>query len=127
LVHKFSGINVYSVLALPILLYVIENWALRKKDKKRLTSLKMKNFRRTAGYTLLDHKRNEAIFDEFILESVDEKRRRHKSNCRHVTRVDNNRMSKRMLSYRRSGRRRLGRTLKRLLDEAETGLTRPNS
>jgi phosphoribosylaminoimidazole-succinocarboxamide synthase len=62
----------------PIILYGIENYALRKKDKKRLTSLKMRNFR-TAGYTLLDRKRNEASFEEFKIEPVDEKRRRYKS------------------------------------------------
>jgi hypothetical protein len=32
-----------------------------------------------------------------------------------------------MLNYRPNGRRRLGRPLKRLLDEAETGLSWPNS
>jgi hypothetical protein len=38
-----------------------------------------------------------------------------------------NRMPKVMLNCRPNGRRRLGRPLKRLLDEAETGLLRPNS
>jgi len=32
-----------------------------------------------------------------------------------------------MLNYTPNGRTRLGRPLKRLLDEAETGLSRPNS
>jgi len=32
-----------------------------------------------------------------------------------------------MLNYRPNGRRRLGRPLKRLLDEIETGLSIPNS
>jgi len=32
-----------------------------------------------------------------------------------------------MLNYELNGRRRLGRPSKRLLDEAETGLSRPNS
>jgi hypothetical protein len=38
-----------------------------------------------------------------------------------------NRMIKIMLNYRPNGRRRLGRPLKRLLDEAETSLSRPYS
>ena len=42
LAHKFSTIKVYSALVLPILLYGIEIWTLRKKDRKRLTSIKMK-------------------------------------------------------------------------------------
>jgi len=32
-----------------------------------------------------------------------------------------------MLNYRPNGYRRLGRPLRRLLDEAETGLSKPNS
>jgi len=39
---------------------------------------------------------------------------------------DNNRMPKIMLNCRPNGRRRLGRPWKRLLDEAEIGLSRPN-
>ena len=42
LAHKFSTITVYNALVLPIILYGIEIWSLRKKDKKRLTSIKMK-------------------------------------------------------------------------------------
>jgi hypothetical protein len=91
----------------------------------------MKFFGRTAEYPICDHKRNEEILEELKVESVDKKLRRYKSNClRHVTRMNNNnnnRMPKIMLIYRSNGRRQLGRPLKRLLDEAETGLSRPNS
>jgi hypothetical protein len=52
----------------------------------------------------------------------------YKSNwLRHVTGINKKRMPKIMLNYRPNGRRRLGRPLRRLLDEAETGLSRPNS
>jgi hypothetical protein len=88
----------------------------------------MKVFRRTAGYTLFYHKSNEEILEELKIEPVDEKLRRCKSNwLRHVTRMDSNRMPKIMLNCRANGRRRLGITLKGLSDEAETGLSRPNS
>ena len=33
-----------------------------KKDKKRLASIELKFFRRTSGYTVLYHKRNEENF-----------------------------------------------------------------
>jgi hypothetical protein len=90
-----SSIKVYSALALPILLYGSEIWTLRPKDKKRLTLIKIKFFRRTAGYTLFDHKRNEEILEELKVKPVDEKLRRYKSNwLQHVTRMNNNRMSK---------------------------------
>jgi len=39
----------------------------------------------------------------------------------------NIRMPKIMVNFRPNARRRLGRLLKRLLDEADTGLSRPNS
>jgi len=59
------------------------------------------------------------------VEPVYEELRRYKSRwLRHVTRMNNNKI---MLNYRQNGRRRLGRPLKRLLGEAETGLSRPNS
>jgi hypothetical protein len=88
----------------------------------------MKFFKRTAGYTLFDHERKQEIFEGLKLEAVDEKLRRYKLNwLRHVTRMNNSRMPKIMLNYRPNGPRRLGRPLKRLLDEAETGLSRPES
>jgi hypothetical protein len=63
LVQKFSRIKAYNALALPILLHDSKIWTLRKKDKKRLTSVEIIFFRRTAGHTLLDHKRNEEILE----------------------------------------------------------------
>ena len=41
--------------------------------------------------------------------------------------MNNKWMPKIMLNYRSNGRRQIGRPLKRLLDEAKTGLSRPNS
>jgi len=88
----------------------------------------MKFFKRTAGYTMFDHKRNEYILEELKVEPVDERLRRHKSNSlQHVTRMKNKGMPKIMLNYRPNGRRRCGRSPKRLLDEDETGLSRPDS
>jgi hypothetical protein len=46
----------HNALALPILPHGVEIWALRQKDKKGLTSIEMKFFRRTAGYALYVHK-----------------------------------------------------------------------
>ena len=83
------------------------------KDKKQLTLIEVKVFRKTAGYTLLDHKRNEEILGKLIVEPVDEKLRRQKSNWlqRHITRT-NNRMPKIMVNCRPNGRKQLERLLK---------------
>jgi len=90
----------------------------------RLTSIEIKFFIRT----LFGHKRNEEVLEELKLETIKEKIRRYKSNLlRGVTRMNNNRMAKIMLNYRPNGRRRFGRPLKRLLDEAETSLSMRNT
>ena len=62
-----------------------------------------------------------------IVIEFDEKLRRCKSHwLRRGTRITNNRMAKIMLNYGPNGRREPGRPLKRLLDAAETGLSRSN-
>jgi hypothetical protein len=78
LIQKFSRIKVYNVLNLQIILYESEILNLRKNYKRRFTPIAMKFFRRTAGYTLFDQKRNEEILEEFKVVSVDEKLRRYK-------------------------------------------------
>ncbi|KAJ4431553.1 hypothetical protein ANN_20152 [Periplaneta americana] len=79
--------------------------------------------RRTAGYTLLDRKRNEEILEQLEVESVEEKISRYKFNwLDHVRRMENSRIPKIMMQYKPRGHRRPGRPLRRLLDGAETGL-----
>jgi hypothetical protein len=98
----------------------------RQKDKKRLTSFQTKFFR-TAGQTLFCYRRNEEILFELKVGPVDEKLIGYKSNSlQHVTRLNYNRMPKTVLNYGPNGRRRLGRPLKRLLDDTKTGQSRPN-
>jgi hypothetical protein len=68
---------------------------LRQKDKKRLTPIEIKFFRRTGGYTLFDQEINEKILEELKAEPIDKKLRRYKPNClQHVTRMNNSRMTK---------------------------------
>ena len=111
---SFTTMTIYY---LPIILYGREIWALRKKNKKRSTSIEKKIFRRTARYTHCDHKRNEEILEEMKVEPVDEKLRSYKSNwLRHLTGTNNNTMPEIILNYRPNGQRRLGTPLKRLLD-----------
>jgi len=72
----------------------------------------------------LTTKRNEEILEALKAEKADDKLRGYKSNLlQHVTRMNSSRMAKIMLNCRPNGRRRLGRPLERLLDEAETGLS----
>jgi hypothetical protein len=73
--QKFSRIKVYNALALPILLYAREIWALRKKDKKTIHINRDELFR-TDGNTVYDHKRNKEILEDLQVEPFDEKLRR---------------------------------------------------
>jgi len=71
----------------------------------------MKVFRRTAVHILLDHKRNEDIFEELKVETVDEKLRRYKSNwLRHATRTNSKRLPKIMLNYRSNIKKKTWKT-----------------
>jgi len=87
-----------------------------------LTLFERKCFKRKPRSPFFDHKTNKEISEEMKAERVDEKQRRYKSNCqRHVTRMKHVGMATIMLNSRPNGRRRLGRPLYRILDEAETG------
>ena len=67
---------------------------------------------------------NEEVLEELEVATFDEKLRRYKSNyLRQATRINSKEMPKIMLNYRTEGRKSLGSLLKRLLDEAETGLS----
>jgi hypothetical protein len=58
----------------------------KKENKKLLTSVGIKFFRITAGYTLFDHKTNEEILENLTVELVYQTLSRHKSNwLRHIT------------------------------------------
>ena len=106
--------KVHNALAFAILLCEREFWTLKKIDI---------NIDGIFHHFFFYHKSNEEILEEFKVEPVDEELRRYKSNwLRHVTRLDNNRMPKIMLNYRTNRRRRLGRSLKRLLEQADAGL-----
>jgi hypothetical protein len=74
----------------------------------------------------LDHKKNEDILQELNTTPVLEKITKYRHNwVKHVHRMDNSRFPKALIEYQPRGRRRLGRPLKRLLDdvqiETETG------
>ncbi|KAJ4447022.1 hypothetical protein ANN_09010 [Periplaneta americana] len=78
--------------------------------------------------SITDRKRNEEILEQLEVESVEEKITRYKFNwLDHVRRMENSRIPKIMMQYKPRGHRRPGRSLRRLLDGAETGLQRPNS
>jgi len=53
--------DAYKFLARCVLSSGSKAWTNRKQDEQRRTSAKIKFLRKIAGYSLLDHKRNELI------------------------------------------------------------------
>ena len=90
LVQKFSR-KKYIIHRLSQFLYMKAKH-LKKKGLKPTDITRDDFFSETAGYTLLNHKRNEETLEELTAEPTDEKLRRYKSNWLHVTRRNNNRM-----------------------------------
>jgi hypothetical protein len=121
-----TSLKLYKTLTLPTLLYVSEIWTIKQCDKNRLRTAEIKYLRRTAGYTLFDHKRTEEILEELHVTPLEDElcTYRHKW-FQHVHRMEDNRLPEQLLNYHPKGRRRPGRPLKRLLDdmtaETETG------
>jgi hypothetical protein len=71
-VQRISRLKLYKTLALPTLLYGSEIWTLKQCDKNRLRTAETKYLRRTAGYILLDHKRQEGILEKLHVTSLEE-------------------------------------------------------
>jgi hypothetical protein len=109
--------KIYNTLAIPALIYGSEIWTLTQQDKSRLKASEMKFLRRTAGYTLLDHKKNEDILHKLNTTPVLEKITKYRHNwVKHIHHMNNSRFPKVLIEYHPCGRRRPGSPLKRLLD-----------
>jgi glucose-6-phosphate isomerase len=76
--------------------------------------MKYSYLRRTAGYTLLDHKRNDEILEELHVTPLEEKLCTYRHNWfQHFHRLEVYRLPKQLLNYHP---KEDGRPLKRLLD-----------
>ncbi|PSN45800.1 hypothetical protein C0J52_10758 [Blattella germanica] len=113
-VQRHTRLKMYKTLARPVLTYGSEEWTIKKTNEKRLTAAEMRFKRRTAGCSLLEHRRNAEILEEvkiyLITEYVQHYRRNWKS---HVQWMNNNRVPKQILIYNSRGHRNLGRPMKR--------------
>jgi hypothetical protein len=114
LVQQHTRLNIYRPLARPVLIYGSEAWTIRKTDEKRLQAAGMKFTRKTAGLTLWDHKRNEQILKNLIIEPIFKFIQKYRANWKeHIERMDYNRILNNLLNYTPHGKRSLGRPLKR--------------
>jgi hypothetical protein len=79
-----------------------------------LEAAEMRFLRSVKGYTILDKIRSEVIREELEICGIQNVRYKHKQNwINHLERMDNTRLSERVLNYKPRGRRDLGRPRKR--------------
>jgi hypothetical protein len=107
-------IKFYKVVAIPTVLYGSETWVTTTQDMTGLEAAEMCFLRSVKGYTRLDKIRSEVIREELEISGIQDVRSKHKQNwINHLERIDNTRLQKRVLNYRRRGRRGRGRPRKR--------------
>lgn len=128
-VRRETRLRVYNTFAIPMLTYGCEVWALKKSDKRRITAVEMKFLRRSAGYTLLDKKRNEVIQEELgvtpIIKKITEYRKKWRN---HVDRMHEDRSPRIMHEFTPEGKRSRGRPRRKLEDTSgSSGHTTPQT
>jgi len=113
-VRTETVLKLYNTLILPTFLYGSENWTLTASQRRRIEAAEMRLLRPLAGYTLYDHKTNNAIRKELritnILDKIDEYRKKW---LLHIHRMPQNRIPLKSYNYRPQGRRSIGRPKKR--------------
>lgn len=117
-----TQLKFYKTMAVPMLTYGCENWTVNRSDRRKIEAAEMRFLRPLAGYTLLDHKRNEDIRGELqissILEKIDSTR---KNWFEHLTRMPQERLPKTILEYKPKGKRSRGRPHTRWKETLESG------
>ncbi|KAJ4429616.1 hypothetical protein ANN_21802 [Periplaneta americana] len=113
-VQKHTRLKVYKTLARPVLTYGSEAWTIRKADEQRLTTAEMRFMRRTAGCSLLEHRKNVDILQELKMDPIVNFVQQYRLQWKkHVERMDRTRWPKHILTYVPRGKRKLGRPRKR--------------
>jgi hypothetical protein len=102
-IRKHTRLSTYKTLARPVLTYGSKAWTIRKKDEQRPIIAKMK-FIRTAGYSLLDHMRNEHILDKMKVTPTEYVNKNGQTWLQHIKRMDAARIPKLMFRYAPTGR-----------------------
>jgi hypothetical protein len=63
----------YKVMAVPVLLYGCENWALNRVDRRNIETAETKFLRRVAGFTVRDEVRNTTTREELQIFNIGER------------------------------------------------------
>jgi hypothetical protein len=87
----------YKVMAVPMLMYGSENWAMNKAHRT-VEAAEMKFLRYVAGYTLKDQVSYDNIRQQLGIFNINDRIRQNKKNWHeHILRVDPRRITKQIL------------------------------
>ena len=117
-VQQHTLLKFYKIIAVPLLLYGCENWTLTADQLRQIESSEMRFLRFVAGCTLLDHRRSEDIRRELNVKPITSVIEEYRVNWRdHVQRMPPTRVAKAVLNYNPTGKRNIGRPMKRWRDQ----------
>jgi hypothetical protein len=114
--RKEKRLKFYKTMAIPALMYGGETWVPTKKVQTRIQSTEMNFLWKTEGCTKLDHVTNEMITELNIYPVNDTVEQYCNNWFEHINRMQDTRLPKRVLLYRPSGKRDIGRPKKRWQD-----------
>ena len=105
-----TQIKFYKIMAVPMVMYGSENWALNRSERRRIETNEMKFLRRVAGLNLLDQVSNNDIRNSLEIFNLNERIIDNKERWHaHIQRMDPDRLTKKLLNYRPQGYRDVGR------------------
>lgn len=115
---------IYSTLVQSVMLYGSETWTLNKAQEKKILSVEMDFWRRSAGVSRTEHIRNEEIRRRMevkrnVLEVIEERRLRWYG---HLKRMSPGRIPKLAMEWEPEGRRKRGRPRTQWRDKLEESM-----
>lgn len=119
-ISQETKLHVYNAITVPTLLYASETWVTNRKHESAINAAEMKQLRKIAGKTKLDRERSENIRNVLRQEPIEKKIEKRKLNWYgHITRMDENRLVKKVTEAKRQGKRRRGRPRKGWMEQIQ--------
>jgi hypothetical protein len=108
----------YKFIAVHMLMYRSEYWAMNTADRTAAETAEMKFLRYIAGYPRKDQARNDNIRQKLTIFNLNDRIQQYKKNCyKQILLVDPRRITQQILRYKPVGHWEVGRLRRRLEDD----------
>lgn len=115
--RRDTVLKFYKTMAVPVLAYGAETWAMNRSDKRIIETAEMRFLRYVAGCTLRDHIRSEDIRAHLNIFCLNKRIEENQVQWKeHISRMPDERLVKQVLQYRPTGVRDIGRPRRRWED-----------